>query len=89
MVFLVEYVRGDVRSQVGGNLRKIRAGGNKTCVYQIPEDEAYRLPLLKSLIEIRNDNWSVIFNEEKGGEERDEEFEDNDIITMINDVCSS
>ena len=32
--------------------------------------------------------WAVIFNEENG-DEHDDELEENDIITMINDVCSS
>ena len=100
---LFEYVHGDVRSQVGGNLRQILLDSDLTvvpgvtrpselnnyCVYPIPEDEAYRLPLLKSLLEIKNDNWSIIFNEENGGEEHDEELDDNDIVIMINDVCSS
>ena len=58
-------------------------------MYPVPEEEAYRLPLLQSLLEIRNDNWAVIFNEENGGDEHDDELEENDIITMINDVCSS
>ena len=100
---LFEYVRGDVRSLVGGNLRQILLETqvlvvpgvtrpselNNYCVYPVPEDEAYRLPLLQSLLEIRNDNWAVIFNEENGGDEHDDELEENDIITMINDVCSS
>ena len=91
-----------MRSQVGGNLRKIFLDSdvqivpgvtrpsdlNNYCVYPVPEDEAYRLPLLQSLLEIRNENWAVIFNEENG-DEHDDELEENDIITMINDVCSS
>ena len=44
---------------------------------------------MQSLLEIRNDNWAVIFNEENGGDEHDDELEENDIITMINDVCTS
>ncbi len=100
---LFEYVRGDVRSLVGGNLRQILLDCDVTVVpgvtrpselsnynvYPIPEDEAYRLPLLKLLMEIRNDNWTVIFNEENEGDEPDDEMDDNDIVIMINDVCSS
>ena len=102
---LFEYVRGDVRSLVGGNLRQIfldsgvlvEPGATRPsalsqyCVYQVPEGEEFRLPLLVSLLQIRSDNWSVIFNKESGGDYRDDddEIEDNDIVMMINEVCSS
>ena len=44
---------------------------------------------MKSLMEIKDDNWTVIFYEENEGEEQDEELNGNDIVIMINDVCSS
>ena len=62
---------------------------NQYCVYPVPEGEEFRLPLLVSLLQIRSENWSVIFNEENGGEDSDDKIEENDIVTMINEVCSS
>ena len=64
----------DVRSQVGGNLRTILiqtgvlvvpgrtrpADLNNYRVYTVPEGEEYRIPLLHSLIDIREDNWSIL-----------------------------
>ena len=77
--FLFKYVCGDVRSQVGGNLAKIRndtgllvTPGHTSPdvlrnyrVYSAPDGQEYRLPLLVSLMEIRIDNWSIIFNRGK------------------------
>ena len=91
---------GDVRSQVGGNLKKLtRDTGipvtpgntspkvlNNYRVYSAPVGEEYRLPLLVSLLEIRGDHWSIIFNEES---DEPEEANENDLLMMINEVCSS
>ena len=98
--FLFNYVSGDVRSQVGGNLKKLtRDTGipvtpgntspkvlNNYRVYSAPVGEEYRLPLLVSLLEIRGDHWSIIFNEES---DEPEEANENDLLMMINEVCSS
>ena len=55
-------------------------------VYSAPDGQEYRLPLLVSLMEIRSDNWSIIFNEES---DEFEEANENDLLMMINEVCSS
>ena len=62
---------------------------NNYCVYPVSEEESYRLGILVSLLAIKtdSDNWCVLFNEENG-EGHDDELQDNDIITMINDICS-
>ena len=51
-------------------------------VYQLPEGEEWRIPLLLSLMQLRNDNWVVTFDEEETSLEAD------DIQTMINTVCT-
>ena len=55
-------------------------------VYQVPEEELWRLSILESLMEIRSDNWSVIFNEE---EEEEDDLEENDIEAMIYEACTT
>ena len=55
-------------------------------MYSAPVGEEYRLPLLVSLLEIRGDHWSIIFNEES---DEPEEANENDLLMMINEVCSS
>ena len=50
-------------------------------IYKAPEGEEWRLPLLQSLLEIRSDNWEILFNEEL------ETHEGDDISTMIEEVC--
>ena len=60
---------------------------NQYTVYPVPEGEEYRLPLLQSLLEIRDEHWEVVFDEEE--EERVMEIEENDIVVMINEVCYS
>ena len=53
-------------------------------VYPVPDGQEWRLGLLKSLMEIRLDNWEVMFDDEDNCE-----MIENDIDRMINDVCSS
>ena len=55
-------------------------------VYQVPEEELWRLSILESLMEIRSDNWSVIFNEE---EEEEDDLGENDIEAMIYEACTT
>ena len=93
---LLSTVRGDVRSLTGGNLRMIQLTTGipislvtsqlRNCrVYQAPEGEEWRLPMLQSLLEIRDDNWEIIFNEEI----EDSEMDDEDIQMMIAEVCTT
>ena len=46
-------------------------------VYQAPEEE---LDILDTLMQIRCENWSVIFNEEDDGED---DLDKNDIEAMV------
>ena len=41
--------------------------------------------MLQSLLEIRDDNWEIIFNEER----EDNELDDDDIQMMIEEVCTT
>ena len=93
-------VHSDVRSHIGENMRRVLTdtrtqivpGRTKQSdlqnytVYQVPEEELWRLSILESLMEIRSDNWSVIFNEE---EEEEDDLEENDIEAMIYEACTT
>ena len=48
-------------------------------LYQAREE--WRLPLLVSLLEIRDSNWAVNFDEEVGG------FKEDEITNLISTVC--
>ena len=86
----------DIRSVTGRNLKAIReetgilvkAGVTSPWeisnwrVYTPGEGEEWRLPLVVSLLEIRNNNWELKFNEEK------ETLDDEDIVAILNDVCT-
>ena len=54
-------------------------------VNPIPCGEEWRVPLLNSLFEIRNEDWIVTFDEENGSEK----LEGIVIEDMINNVCTS
>ena len=83
-------------SVTGANLRHIAIETNKDfipgitkridltdyMVYQLPEGEEWRIPLLLSLMQLRNDNWVVTFDEEESTLEADA------IQNMINTVCT-
>ena len=89
----------DVRSHVGGNLRKIlldtevlitpgvtsQSEIQHYAVYNVPENQEWRLGVLESMIQIKQDNWSVIFSDE----EDEDLLEENDIDMMIYEVCTS
>ena len=53
-------------------------------MYEIPLGEEWRLGLLRSLLELRQSNWEVLFDEE--GENT---LEEDDISEMIDEVCTS
>ena len=50
-----------------------------------PENEEWRLGVLESMIQIKQDNWSLIFSDE----EEEDLLEENDIDMMIYEVCTS
>ena len=52
-------------------------------VYATPAGQEWRAPLVLSLIEVRNQNWVVQFEEETGILQEDE------ATLIINDVCVS
>ena len=91
-------IHNDVRSVTGSNLRYICTETNKAFtggatkridltdyrVYKIPEGEEWRIPFLLSLMQIRDENWIVTFDEE----EIDSNLESDAIETMIRTVCT-
>ena len=88
----------DVRSATGTNLRRILqdtgvvvvpgktrpSALNNYKVYEVPVGEEWRLSLLQSLVDIRDEHWEVIFDEED-----ESTFADGDIAQMIEEVCSN
>ena len=95
---LLSFVQDDVRSGTGGNLRKIFLDTGVLVVpgqthkselwnfrvYDTPAGDEWKLPLLVSLLEIREDNWEVLYVDENDSSALPD---DNDIVDMINDVC--
>ena len=92
---LFNIVSEDVRSTIGSNLRTIfietdvpiipgvtsGAALHDFKVYQVKGD--WQIPLLTLLLQIRDDNWKVIF----GDTEVYDGKNDNEVIDMINDIC--
>lgn len=54
-------------------------------VYKTPEGEEWRLPMLVSLLEIREKNWEILYNDE---EENESAPGVNDVEDMIDEVCT-
>ena len=85
-----------MRCLTGANLGKISLDTNRPvspgvtdrrilneCTFNpIPAGQEWRLPLLNSLFEMRNENWCVVFDEE-----RDDILEGDVITEMINHTC--
>ena len=86
IVHLLNVVKDTCASITGGNLRKILQDTNvrvipgrskgfelrNYVVHKTPVGEEWRLPLLVSLLEIRDSNWEINFDEEAGGLNEDE-----------------
>ena len=99
--FLLSYVIDNVQSFTGRNIRKILMDTDTKIVpgvtkkvqlqnYQVhatPESEQWRLPLLESLLAIKNDEWEVLFCEEE--DDITQTIEENDIEAFIYEVCTS
>ena len=91
---MYEIVANDVKTLTGANIRKILLDTNldpryasrhqlaKWRVYQ-PED-TWSVPLLVSLLELKDDNWEVNFDME----EEMETLSDDEIDFMIEAVCT-
>ena len=94
---LFKLVFKDARSSTGSNIKTILqetgeliVPGNTSkgilsnfSVYKTPTDQEWRIPLLVSLIEIRNSNWTVTFDEEDAKKELDKDT----IEQLIQSVC--
>ena len=93
---LFDEVKNDVLSTTGSNLRVILLetgvsvvpGVTKPSVlggYYVYEEKGdWQVPLLVSLLEMRDSAWEVVFDEES---DEGLELEENDILEMINDIC--
>ena len=59
---------------------------NNASVYSVDKENLCRIPMLRSLLSIRDDQWEIRFNDEN-----DEvvSIEDDDINEMIEDVCTT
>ena len=57
-------------------------------VYEVKESEQWRLPVVYSLLEVRNDQWEIRFYD---GDDHNyyDMTEDDDIEDMLYDVCTS
>ena len=78
---LCRIASNDIRSLTGMNLHTIKKETGKIIrpsitshteltswlVYDIPEGQEWRLPLMISLLEIRDSNWEVLFDDEEEG----------------------
>ena len=94
---LFKLVSKDARSFTGSNLKTILKETGELIVpgntskgilsnftaYETPTDQEWRIPLLVSLLEIRNSNWIVTFDEEDAKNELDKD----DIEKLIQSVC--
>ena len=97
LVSLLNSVKTTCRSLTGGNLRILLLETDVLVVpgvtrghvltdyrvYKTPEGQEWKVPLLVSLLQIRDDTWSVNFDEETG------QFSDDEITELINNVCIS
>ena len=66
-------------SVIAGNTKPHTIKSNR--VYRVPQQEKWRISLLRSLLELRNKQWEVLFDEEEG------QLMPNNIQMMIEEVC--
>ena len=95
LVHLLNIVKDTCSSLTGANMRKVLLDSNvriipgKTKGFELanyivnkpPVGEEWRLPLLVSLLEIRDSNWELNFDEEVGN------FKEDEITNLISTVC--
>ena len=95
LVQLLEIVKTTCRSFTGTNLRKIlldtgvhidpgQTKGfvlNNYLVYKTPVDQEWRIPLLVSLLRIRDSNWEIHFDDEAG------QLKEDDVSSLLSSVC--
>ena len=95
LVSLLNSVKNTCASLTGGNLRVLLLDTEVLVipgvtkghvlqnyrVYETPEGHEWKLPLLTSLLEIRDDRWGLQFDEETG------QLSEDEVTHMINNVC--
>ena len=52
-------------------------------IYRMPPTDRWKIPLLKSLIELRNNQWEVLFDDEE------QSLRGEEIQLMIENICTS
>ena len=96
---LLEHVKNDSQQTTGSNIRsilmdtgiKVSTGhSNKHLLkqfsaYPVPEESKWKIKFVESLIEIRDQRWEVLFDEEEDGGKLSE----NEVTTMIDRWCIS
>ena len=96
---LLSNVKNNVQSQVGSNLRTIHletgvavipgitkpADISEQRVYKYEEMEIWKVKLLCSLLEIRDQRWEILFDEEEGTGS----LRPDDITAMIDNIATS
>ena len=95
---LLNTVKNDVRSQTGANIKRIFLDTGVRIIpgvtlpsvlsgvsaYKVEECERWRYPLLQSLLQVREDQWEIRFDEEE-----EVCFVEDDISDMIHETCTS
>ena len=95
---LLNTVKNDVRSQTGANIKRIFLDTGVRIIpgvtlpsvlsgvsaYKVEECERWRYPLLQSLLQVREDQWEIRFDEEE-----EVCFDEDDISDMIHETCTS
>ena len=95
--FLLNIAKNDIRSVTSANLRKIFDDSKLYIVpgvttkqslkdyeaYRIPDGQEWRIPLLSSLMKVREGQWEIIFDEEDSDDPNE-----NNIDHLINMVCT-
>ena len=94
---LIKMTYNDARTTTGSNIRHILLEHGTLIIpgktkkhdlkhsntYKIPEGQAWKISLLSSLIQIRERNWQVLFDNEGEGLIEDE------VKLMIDDICKN
>ena len=95
---MLKFVKDDLRSQTGGNIKKISLDTEMRIiagvtdkfslsgmeVYKVKDSEQWRLPLIHSLLEVKNDQWEIRFSDDDH-----ETIKEDDIENMLYDVCTT
>ena len=91
---LYSIVRDDVNTRTGSNIRTVllsskvdpRYKDSRLCLnkwFVNPPKDTWTVPLLISLLEVKADNWQVVFDDEA------EFLQDDDVNFMIEAVCTA